>query len=271
VRFYRDGHYLAGQSHVPNGRFEVRHLAPGQYVARDELGGEQAFVVPANTETAMILKGPDPMGHDEQIDRRLSAEPGTSYQSPTEITQVGVRPGQEREGEPSYPKEGSVVVPTHVRGDDQRVPGAPGSGAVQEGVLGPSAYTYDDEGEPALGPGEVERRRTIAQNKARTDTGSPTVWATDSGPGGITQDREREINREKERDLSELSKPLGRRTEADTPVSGPNPPATGAADELVEEGPAGPGEQADKFPARGEPAPRTEADVASRRTQQEKK
>jgi hypothetical protein len=55
---YRDGHDLECAVEIPaEGAFTVRHLAPGQYTARDSCGGEQTFTVTPDEEVTTILRG----------------------------------------------------------------------------------------------------------------------------------------------------------------------------------------------------------------------
>ena len=80
ARIYRDGEILVGQLLVPQeGRFEVRHLPPGSYLARDETGEEVRFEVSAFEETTVICGSGSPVGptgapasgHAQRSDTRL--------------------------------------------------------------------------------------------------------------------------------------------------------------------------------------------------------
>lgn len=63
VRVYRPGGGFGdcqGVYNVPlEPPFEIRDLAPGEYVARDEDGNEVPFTVLAGEEVATVLAGPD--------------------------------------------------------------------------------------------------------------------------------------------------------------------------------------------------------------------
>lgn len=263
VRFYRDGHHLAGQAIVPNGRFEVRHLEPGKYVARDELGGEVAFAVTANAETSLVQAGVDPLGHDNPLARVNTGAPGQAFSVPTETPNVGVRPGQGREGEPKYPKAPDLTKVHAPRSDDQRVPGAPGSAAVQPGVLGPQDYVTNADGELANSPGELERDRAKAAKRGGLKNDNEQAWVNQPGPGTLSAEEYKEIEQERKRDRFAVAKPASTKKTSDTPVSGPMPPTEGhdetprdprRAAEQEAEGP----QPADDFPAQGEAAPGTE-------------
>jgi hypothetical protein len=87
ARIYRDGGVLVAQCNVPaTGRFEVRGLDPGQYVARDELGGEQAFVVHPGTESTTVS------GHGAAVAPGASGMPGTGSVAEAPALHVGPDP-----------------------------------------------------------------------------------------------------------------------------------------------------------------------------------
>jgi hypothetical protein len=116
VRIFRDGGVLVGPLlQVPDGRFSVRHLDPGSYVARDELGGEQAFVVGVDREDAVIVPGPDvEMG---------SGEPGSAWVVPALAQDEGT--------EPKYPKPATAAHAPKVEPQaDVPVLGEPGSAKI---------------------------------------------------------------------------------------------------------------------------------------------
>lgn len=143
---YRDGHELYTAVNIPDsGAFALRSLPPGQWVARDTCGGEQAFTVEVGQEYAVLLDG-DTVG--------VTGEPGSSGAAEVAAHHVGPgggvfsRPGQVAAGrgvagrvkrEPGEaPAEGAVTVPRaeHHRqrpkdpGAESRVPGQAGSSIV---------------------------------------------------------------------------------------------------------------------------------------------
>jgi hypothetical protein len=96
ARLYRDG-TLLGMVDVPLGRMEVRGLQPGQYEARDEIGGSCFFEVTHETEVVVVQ---DPEGtagpvvaadSTRQIDRDPDApEPTPIYPAAQEHARVEV-------------------------------------------------------------------------------------------------------------------------------------------------------------------------------------
>ena len=137
VRVFRDGGVLVGPlMQVPKGRFSVRHLDPGSYVARDELGGEQAFVVSADQEDAVIVPGADVgMG---------SGEPGSAWIVPALAQADGDEPVY-----PDAPK--SADAPVVEPQADVPVLGEPGSAKI---TLAPSEVSETVHGKD----GELEQR-----------------------------------------------------------------------------------------------------------------
>lgn len=144
--FYRDGHELVSACDIPAaGAFAVRHLPPGQYVARDSCGGEQAFTVTVNEELTVILDG-DTVGPTGGPGLSGSAEAAALRVGPgggvyTSVDQVAAGESvtdRVRVVEGEAPAEGGLVVPKAERprqrpqdpGSDERVPGAAGSAEV---------------------------------------------------------------------------------------------------------------------------------------------
>lgn len=145
ARIYRDGGVLVASCVVPgSGRFEVRGLPPGQYVARDECGGEQAFEVHANVETTVVAGAGGPVAPG------ASGGPGTSSVAEAPALHVGpapviTEPEQVAAGKrvtkqvankasdvETVPRPPARVEPDNEPGDDERVPAQAGSSIVQE-------------------------------------------------------------------------------------------------------------------------------------------
>jgi hypothetical protein len=146
ARIYRDGGTLIALALVPDeGRFEVRGLLPGQYVARDELGGEQPFEVRVGEEVAVVA------GQGANVAPGASGLPGTGGRVAFDALHVGGAPvfrtpGQVAPGVnvtspianvqsgdvEAVPKPHPRRVPRNDPAEDVRVPGQPGSSIVTE-------------------------------------------------------------------------------------------------------------------------------------------
>ena len=124
ARIYRDGDVLECAVLIPQkGDLEIRHLAPGAYVVKDETGGYEEFKVLPKVETVAV-----PTRYSDRQDPEDaeigSAEPGSS----STIPPMELRPGQSRHGSTSVrtgpPKLGADV--------DVPVLGEPGSALIEE-------------------------------------------------------------------------------------------------------------------------------------------
>src|SRR5688572_26075759 len=127
ARIYRDGGVLEGQLLVPSeGRFEVRHLPPGQYVARDETGGEQAFEVRPDVETTVVSGAGDPAGP--------TGAPGAGHIESVPTREVGAQEiDNEFEGEHVPPSRARRRLTPEAAADDTRdAPAAPGTAQIDE-------------------------------------------------------------------------------------------------------------------------------------------
>lgn len=127
ARIYRDGTELqANIVLLPIGKaaLELRGLTPGSYVARDELGGEQAFVVDPKSEVATIHVGGATEGSDN-----VAVGPGAAQLDEVDHLLVGP---PDAPPDPIYPKvrpQGDVAFnPEH----DIPVLGEPGSALIEE-------------------------------------------------------------------------------------------------------------------------------------------
>lgn len=82
ARIYRDGNVLEGACLIPQkGDLELRHLAPGSYVVKDETGGYEEFKVLPKVETVAV-----PTRYSASQDSKDaeigSGEPGSSSTTP---------------------------------------------------------------------------------------------------------------------------------------------------------------------------------------------
>jgi hypothetical protein len=147
ARIYRDGEALQESVTVPAGRMEIRVLAPGQYVARDECGNEVAFEVSALAEVAVVQdpggdEGPVPpagTSRGEEVAVRLTEPP---------------KPAGEAFPEPQSPAD---VTLEDAGNPDQRTPGQAGASITHE----------DGTPEPAPAPAKKPAKpRAKARPKA---------------------------------------------------------------------------------------------------------
>lgn len=175
ARIYRDGGTLVAAALVPDaGRFEVRGLPPGQYVARDEQGGEQAFEVHAGVEVATVA------GHGANVAPGASGLPGTSGVVEARALHVGsdpvIRtPGQvapletvtvpvenEASDVETVPRPVARSVPENDPAEDVRVPAQPGAALIEEDVLPVNVGRWHDgnlaPAEQAAVDAETQRR-----------------------------------------------------------------------------------------------------------------
>lgn len=150
ARIFRDGGVLAGIVGIPSeGRFEVRHLPPGQYVARDECGGERAFEVKSGVEVTVISGRGEPVGP--------TGAPGSGHTVAQETRQVGAQPiANEFAPEHSRAQTArSRLSVEDAESDEDRTPGASGTAIVTETEFGPQPGK--DEGEwRAGGPSQED-------------------------------------------------------------------------------------------------------------------
>lgn len=127
ARIYRDGGVLVGPSLlVPTeGRFEVRHLDPGHYVARDESGNEVAFEVSARDETTVIVGSGTPEGP--------TGAPGTGRTDAITTLDTGAQkiPNEFAPEHSPAARRRKLTVEDAVN-DERRAPAAPGSVLVDE-------------------------------------------------------------------------------------------------------------------------------------------
>lgn len=172
---YRDGTELHSAVDIPAaGAFALRSLPPGQWVARDSCGGEQAFTVEVGQEYAVLLDG-DTIG--------VTGEPGVSGSAEVPAHLVGPgggifsRPGQVAaedgvsgrigrvDGE--MPAEGELTVPRAERPSQRpkdpeaetRVPGSAGAALVQDSpVRSVDETVAEAERRNKLGEGDPEAR-----------------------------------------------------------------------------------------------------------------
>lgn len=180
ARIYRDGGTLVAVALVPDvGRFEVRGLHPGQYVARDEQGGEQAFEVHADAESATVSGG------GASVAPGASGMPGTGRVVEARPLNVGAEPvftspGQVAPGEnvttpvenvqspdvDAVPRPVARRVPGNDPADDVRVPAQPGAALIQEDVLPVNTGRWHEgnlaPAEQALVDADEEQRRRAA-------------------------------------------------------------------------------------------------------------
>jgi hypothetical protein len=166
ARIYRDGGTLVAACLVPDeGRFEVRGLLPGQYVARDEMGGERAFEVRVGEEVAVVS------GQGTVVPPGASGLPGTGSRVDAPPLNVGAapvfrRPGQVAPGVnvttpianesadvETVPPPPRVHRPENPVEDDVRVPGGPGSALIQDDALPVNVGRVHDSN---LAPAEQE-------------------------------------------------------------------------------------------------------------------
>jgi hypothetical protein len=163
VRIFRDGGVLHGPLlNVPDGKFTVRHLPAGSYVARDEDSNEVQFVVGVDNEEAVIVPG----SLDVQEDAG-SAEPGSSWTVPADalLDSTGMDDAE-------YPKShGSADEPKHAPQADVPVLGEPGSAKI---TLTGEPY------EPVLGGQDPDEGSPAARAKAREESGEPTSLDPDA-------------------------------------------------------------------------------------------
>lgn len=149
--FYRDGHELVSACDIPAaGAFVVRHLPPGQYVAKDMCGGEQAFAVGVTDEYVTLLDG-DVVG--------VTGAPGVSGRREVESLNVGKGggaygvPGQVAagenvtgplrlsDGETPHEVHPDIIAAARPRerpkdpGSEERVPGQAGAALVQDAPI----------------------------------------------------------------------------------------------------------------------------------------
>lgn len=126
ARIYRDGGVLEDQLLVPaEGRFEVRHLPPGQYVARDETGGEQAFEVKAKQEVTVVSGSGEPSGP--------TGAPGAGHTQEIPFREVGAQE-IDNEFEPEHspaPRRRRGLTPEDAADDRDDAPAAPGTALVE--------------------------------------------------------------------------------------------------------------------------------------------
>jgi len=122
ARIYRDGHVLEGGVNVPmSGPLELRHLAPGSYVLKDELDGfEEIEVHPKDETTVVRVKG---SAVKEDLEGG-TAEPGSSYVIPA--------PEPEKQPEMKFPPRPKQIKPEAPAEEDIPVKGEPGSALIEE-------------------------------------------------------------------------------------------------------------------------------------------
>jgi hypothetical protein len=173
ARIYRDGGVLEGSILVPVGRpLELRHLAPGSYVLKDEAGGYAEVAIDPKVETTLV--------HTRGSRRSTSketgtAEPGSSFVVPAPVDEPPLLP--------IYPDEPSVE--TNVENDprvDEPVLGEPGSALIEE-VEDPDAPDFQLEAlkgnlphqkNPPPPVGEIEIPEAQKPKAKRDETPEPT-------------------------------------------------------------------------------------------------
>jgi len=150
ARIYRDGDVLEGAVLIPQrGPLELRHLAPGSYVIKDETGGyEEVKILPKVETTAVHTRYSERQDDEEGFVG--SAEPGSSSTVPP----MELRPNQTRQPAPpvfSGPPELGADV-------DVPVLGEPGSALIEEL---PDPDDTPDGNLERLKPTRVEERQAL--------------------------------------------------------------------------------------------------------------
>lgn len=178
ARIFRDGGVLEGLIAIPSqGPVELRHLAPGSYVLRDECGMEQAVQVSAKEETTVV---PTQAGGKVV---QGTAEPGSSFVSEIPIRDIGRQQDLPGPDTMRFPPRGRArrVSPESAE-RDVPVPAEPGSALIEEIDLAPAetvqeavdaekrreARAAKAENADARNPAVKERRSTAAKRAARS-------------------------------------------------------------------------------------------------------
>lgn len=216
VRIYRDGTELVGPIlTVPTGRdnMEIRNLAPGSYVARDEQGGEEAFTVNPKDEAAIVHVG----GALEGAGSVAAAGPGAA--------KIDAVPGPEPEPTPTYPATAPSDQPDDAAADVP-VLGEPGSALI----------------EPVGEPNEINTPEGVAEfgdEDAKVVGPPPSVEVVNGQPveelGDDAPDAEGPTVRDRDGDPIDVEPG----TALETPTGPPIDPATVAADPAGSEPVAG--------------------------------
>lgn len=129
ARIYRDGGVLEGMVAVPlKGPLELRHLAPGSYVLKDETGGYEEFAVDPLVETTVVHTAASRRSGKVEGG---TGEPGSSFVVPAPKPPEALKPiypdGEEPEGskdeQPHFEEAPQVDAPVF---------GEPGSALIQE-------------------------------------------------------------------------------------------------------------------------------------------
>lgn len=163
ARIYRDGGVLEGQLLVPaEGRFEVRHLPPGQYVARDETGGEQAFEVKPKVEVTVVSGSGEPSGP--------TGAPGAGHTQEIPFREVGAQEiPNEFEPEHSPPaRRRRSLTPEAAADDRDEAPAAPGTALIEEIEVG-GDQPINERRWAAGGPDPEEVERVEAEERDRLE------------------------------------------------------------------------------------------------------
>lgn len=227
ARIYRDGTVHEENMLVPErGTMTTRSLPPGEYVARDECGGEIDFVVSALNETTTIW---DPRSGRGNPDEAGTGEAGSSFVKPFGDGERDTRPadtstftpgfpnvGPDREappaGESDMPGDAPALprrdAPEHdVETDDQsepdRIVGQPGSSIVHD-----DTDQGDGVRDAANGPNSVERGRTAQAEQAAA------AEAAERGRAEQAQREEGSAKERKERERAEAREAKRREAEA---------------------------------------------------------
>jgi hypothetical protein len=243
VRIYRDGTELVGPIlRVPTGRsnMEIRNLAPGSYVARDEQGGEEAFTVNPKDEAAIVHVG----GALEGGGSVAAAGPGAAA--------IDAVPGPEPESEPTYPATAPSEQPDDAAAD-RPVLGEPGSALIEpfgepNAINTPEGVAeFGDEDASVVGP----------PPQVELVNGQPVSELDDDAP----EQSDKLVV--KDRDGEDVEVEPG--TALETPAGPPIDPATVAADPAGSEpvdgqqDPAAPGDAPAEV--RGDDAPEPELEA----------
>jgi hypothetical protein len=191
ARIYRDAEVLVGQILVPSaGPVELRHLAPGSYVLKDEEGGYAEVAIDPLVETTVVHTN---TSRRQAEVRDGTAEPGSSFVQPAPKPAEPLRP--------IYPVRGEVNEPDEHPSVDDPVLGEPGSALITElpdpdetpdrtlemlkpGYSAPTDFTAEDPPDEQLPPRakEPEREERVVEQPVVIDDRKRSVDPSQPDP-----------------------------------------------------------------------------------------